>query len=77
MKKAKSESKLVSPKQAAFECAVHGSQLYDAARRGLLEVVREGERTLITRKSLDRWKSGLLVKRRLRDEEREVRGAYV
>ena len=65
----------ISTKQAAFEAGVHGAQIFDAIRRGALQVRRANGRILVMRVSFDAWKRRLEIRRNLRKEElRELRG---
>ena len=69
------KAKVLEPKQAAFEAGVFTQQVYAAIANKLLAVERRGGRVFIRRKSFERWKRNLEVRRRMRIEERQEQGA--
>ena len=64
------QTEVLSVKAAAREADTHAAQVFMAIRRGLLQVRKQGGRTLVLRDSFLQWKRRLDVKRALRREER-------
>ena len=63
-------AELIEPKRAAIAAAVHTQQVYDAIANNLLHVERKGRRVFIWRKSFERWRKNLMLRRRMRGQER-------
>lgn len=63
---------LIEPKNAAIAANVFTQQVYEAIANNLLQVERKNRRVYIVRKSFDRWRKNLRLRRRMRTEERQV-----
>ena len=66
---------MLGVREAAEEARVFSAYIYWAINQGVLEARRDGRRVFIPRQSFDRWKARLDIRRKIRDEEKELTSA--